>query len=172
MKPTLKAVIVCLFFSAALVFAQSTDATVSGTVADPSGAHVVNVTVTAFNIDTGIATTVQTNESGVYVFAALPPGNYRVSAAHPGFRKSTINDVVIQVGARLTLNLTLELGATTETVEVQATAATLNTSNASVGDVITGTKLLGLPLAGRSSYDLIVTQPGVVQGGGYNINGN
>lgn len=171
MRSTLIAVLFCLLGGAA-VFGQSTDATVSGTVADPSGAHVVSVTVTALNTLTGITSTTQTNESGVYVFAALPPGNYRFSAEHPGFRKSSINDVVIQVGARLTLNLTLELGATTETVEVQAVAGTVNTSNATVGDVITGTKLLGLPLAGRSSYDLIVTQPGVVQGSGYNINGN
>src|SRR5260370_36331172 len=121
---------------------------------------------------TGIATVTQTNEAGIYVFAAIPPGKYSFTAEHSGFRKKVLTDVDVQVAAKLTINLPLELGQTSESVEVQATASTVNTSNATVGDVITGQKLLGLPIAGRSSYDLIVTQPGVIQGSGYNINGN
>ena len=164
-----------LFLVSALAFAQ-TDATVSGTVTDPTGAHIVNSTVTALNTATGIATVTQTNEAGIYVFAALPPGKYSFTAEHSGFRKKVLSDVDVQVGAKLTINLPLELGQTSESIEVQATAAEVNTSNATVGDVITGQKLLGLPLAGRSVYDLIATQPGVVQGpgtsGSYNINGN
>jgi hypothetical protein len=160
-----------LMLGAALAFAQ-TDATVSGTVTDPTGAHIVGATVTALKADTGTTTVTQTNQAGVYVFAALPPGSYRFTAEHAGFRKANVSNVDLGVGAQLTINLPLELGQTSESVEVQATASLVNTSSATVGDVITGQKLLGLPLAGRSSYDLITTQPGVVQGGGYNINGN
>src|SRR5260370_1044965 len=160
-----------LLFVSTVAFAQ-TDATVSGTVTDQTGAHIVNCTVTARNTATGIATVTQTNEAGIYVFAAIPPGKYSFTAEHSGFRKKVLTDVDVQVAAKLTINLPLELGQTSESVEVQATASTVNTSNATVGDVITGQKLLGLPIAGRSSYDLIVTQPGVIQGGGYNINGN
>lgn len=165
------AVFAVLFIVSALGFAQ-TDATVSGTVTDQTAAHIAGATVTALRADTGTATVTQTNQSGVYVFPALPPGKYRFTAEHAGFRKATLSDVDVQVGAQLTINLPLELGQTTESVEVQGTAAEVNTSTATVGDVITGQKLLGLPLAGRSSYDLIATQPGVVQGSGYNINGN
>jgi carboxypeptidase family protein/TonB-dependent receptor-like protein len=165
-----------LFFIVSALGLAQTDATVSGTVTDQTGAHVVGATVTALKADTGTATTTQTNQAGVYVFPALPPGQYRFTAEQSGFRRATVSDVTLAVGAKLTINLPLELGQTSETVEVQASATEVNTSNATVGDVISGQKLLGLPLAGRSSYDLIATQPGVVQGAGtsgsYNINGN
>jgi hypothetical protein len=160
-----------VFLSSTLAFAQ-TDATVSGTVTDPTGAHIVNATVTALNTATGIVTSTQTNQAGVYEFAALSPGQYRFTVEHPGFRKAVISDITLDVGSQLSVNIPLELGQASESVEVKGAASVVNTSNASVGDVITGKKLLDLPLAGRSSYDLIVTQPGVIQGGGYNINGN
>jgi carboxypeptidase family protein/TonB-dependent receptor-like protein len=163
--------VLVLFLGSFLSFAQ-TDATVSGTVTDPTGAHVVEVKVTALNIATGIVTMTRTNEAGVFVFPALQPGMYRFTAEHSGFHNAVANDVALEVGSKLTLNLPLELGTTTESVEVQGVASMVNTSNATVGDVINGKKLLDLPLAGRSSYDLIITQPGVIQGGGYNINGN
>src|SRR5437016_5321541 len=163
--------VVVLFLGSVLSFGQ-TDATVSGTVTDPSGAHVVEVTVTALNVATGIATVTRTNEAGVFVFPALQPGMYRFTAEHSGFHNAVASNVALQVGDKITLNLPLELGTTTESVLVQGVASMVNTANATVGDVISGKKLLDLPLAGRSSYDLIVTQPGVVQGSGYNINGN
>src|SRR6266404_7874633 len=103
----------CVLFVAG-VCAQSTDATVSGTVVDPSGAHVVNVKVIALNAATGAATTRFSNAAGVYVFPALPPGSYRFTAEHPGFRQTVIGDVELAVGAQVTLNLALQLGQTTE----------------------------------------------------------
>src|SRR6266849_3820103 len=171
LKSTLFCFTVVLFLSPTLAFSQ-TDATVSGTVTDPTGAHIVSASVTALNTATGVVTTTQTNQAGVYEFAALSPGQYRLTVEHPGFRKAVISDITLDVGSQLTVNIPLELGQTSESVEVQGAATVVNTSNASVGDVVTGKKLLDLPLAGRSSYDLIVTQPGVVQGSGYNINGN
>ncbi len=170
-KSTLFSLSVVLFLASTLAFAQ-TDATVSGTVTDPTGAHIVNASVTALHTATGIVTATQTNQAGVYVFAALSPGQYRLTAEHAGFRKAVVSGVTLDVGSQITVNLPLELGQTSESVEVKGAASVVNTSNASIGDVVTGKKLLDLPLAGRSSYDLIVTQPGVVQGSGYNINGN
>src|SRR5207245_5847128 len=111
-------------------------------------------------------------EAGVFVFPALQPGMYRFTAEHSGVHNAVASNVALQVGDKITVNLPLELGTTTESVRVQGGASMVNTANATVGDVISGKKLLDLPLAGRSSYDLIVTQPGVIQGGGYNINGN
>jgi hypothetical protein len=158
-------------FLAAVCFAQ-TDATVSGTVTDPSGAHVANAIVTAVNTATGVTATSSTNESGIFVFPALPPGSYRFSAEHAGFRKATINDVELAVGARLTVNMGLEIGATTETVEVQAAVTEVNASSATVGAVVEERKILELPLVGRSAYDLINLEPGVITTGTSSVNMN
>ncbi|HLH00677.1 MAG TPA: carboxypeptidase regulatory-like domain-containing protein [Bryobacteraceae bacterium] len=160
------------FLMSGLVAYAQTDARVSGTVSDPSGAAVVAATVTALNTSTGAATPVTTNEAGVYTMPSLPPGNYSFTAEHPGFRKAVIADVVLQVGTVLTLNMGLDLGQTTETVEVQATATAVNATSASVGSVVEGKKLLDLPLAGRSAYDLLLTQPGVQLGTNFYLNGN
>jgi len=166
----LRVALVATVFAASLALGQS--ASVTGTVTDPTGAHVIGATITAVHTGTGVATVASSNEAGIYNFSSLPTGNYRFTGEHGGFRKVNISDVQLEVGGRLTINIALELGQTTESVEVQATARELNTTNSSVGDVISGQKLLSLPVAGRSSYDLIVTQPGVIQAGGFNINGN
>ena len=160
-----------LFCGAVLVRAQS-DAHVSGTVTDPSGAHVAGATVTANNVATGASIPVSANEAGVYTMPSLLPGTYTFTVEHPGFRKAAISDVVLQVGTVLTLNLGLELGQTTETVEVQAVATAVNATSASVGSVVEGRRLLDLPIAGRSAYDLLLTQPGVQLGSNFYLNGN
>jgi len=159
-----------MLLSASVAMAQ-TEANVSGTVTDPSGAHVVGATVLARNASTGVAVPAQTNEAGVYTMPALPQGTYTFTAEHPGFRKSVIDNVVLQVGTVLTLNMALELGQTTETVEVQALATEVNATSASVGNVVDSKRLLDLPLNGRSAYDLILTQPGVQEGTNFYLNG-
>src|SRR5438046_76191 len=87
-----------LFVSA--MQAQTTEGTVSGTVSDPTDAHVAAAAVTALNMGTGVTTATLTNASGVYVFASLPPGKYKVTAEHPGFRRSVVNDIDLAVGSR------------------------------------------------------------------------
>jgi hypothetical protein len=153
------------------VFAQ-TDAAVSGTVTDPTGAHVVAATVIALNAATGIATPATTNEAGVYTMPGLPPGKYKFTAEHSGFRKSVLDDVELQTGTVMVLNLGLELGQTSESVEVAAQATEVNATSASVGSVIDGKRLQDLPLNGRSAYDLLITQPGVQEGNSFILNGN
>ncbi len=168
---------VCACFAslllASLTFGQATDATVSGTVTDPSSAHVVGANITAINVATGVTLTASTNEAGVYVFPSLPVGKYRITAEHPGFRKASINEVELDIGAQLSLNIRLEIGQTSDTVEVTAAASEVNASNATLGNVVEERKILELPLVGRSAYDLIATQPGVIINGseGVNING-
>ena len=161
-----------LFASAAS--AQTTEATVSGTVTDPSGANVLGAAVTAINVATGVSTARITNQAGVYVFASLPPGKYRITAEHPGFRRAAVNDVDLAVGTQITVNMSLDLGQTSETVEVKATATAVNVSSATVGNVVEARRILDLPLVGRSAYDLVGTQAGVVINGtnGVNINGS
>jgi hypothetical protein len=153
--------------------AAQTEATVSGTVTDPSGAQVLAAAVSALNLDTGVTKATVTNSSGVYIFAALPPGKYRLIAEHPGFRRSVINDVELAVGAQTTVNIALDIGQTSESVEVKAAATEVNVTSATVGSVVESRRILDLPLVGRNSYDLLGTQPGVVINGtnGVNING-
>src|ERR1700756_4205852 len=97
------ALVIGALFFASIAFGQQSDAVVSGTVTDPSGAHIVNASVTAANVETGLRTPVQTNEAGVYTMPALSPGKYTFTAEHAGFRKAVLNDVVLQVGSVLTL---------------------------------------------------------------------
>ena len=154
-------------------FAQTTDATISGSVLDPSGGVITGAQVTARNALTGIVTTTEANSTGVYVFAALQPGTYQIGASHPGFHKYVINDLELDIGAKLSLNLELKIGASTEVIEVQAEAAQqLGYLNSSVGTVISGRRVMELPLAGRNAIDLLRTQAGVTgANGGQNFNG-
>ena len=161
-----------LFTCAAL--AQTTEATVSGAVTDPSGANVAAAAVTALNIDTGVTTSTLTNSSGVYVFPSLPPGKYQIASAHTGFRRAVVSNIELAVGSRITVNMGLELGQTSEAVEVRAAATEVNVSTATLGSAMESQRILGLPLVGRNAYDLLSTQPGVVINGtnGVNINGS
>jgi len=163
-----------LLIASSAAIAQN--ASVSGTVSDPSGAAIVGATVSAINTGTGIVSPTTTNQSGVYVFPSLPPGNYSFSAEQPGFNKETVSGVILEIGSQLTVNLALQIGQSNQTVEVQATASVVNTSSATIGDVVNGKQLQDLPLIGRSAYNLITTQPGVIGGigAGQNLylNGN
>jgi hypothetical protein len=170
------AALLCAVFAS--VASAQTDATVSGTITDPSGAHIANALVTARNVDTGVATTATTNEAGAYTMPALIPGTYQFTAEHPGFRKAVTDGVILQVASILTINMPLEIGQPSESVEVQATATEVTATSSSVGDVVEGRRLLELPLVARSAYDLLLTQPGASSGamingaGNYYFNGN
>src|SRR5438094_1872747 len=97
-------------FLSVQAFAQSTNATVSGTVGDATGAVLPGVEVAATNNATGVGTTVVTNESGEYNFASLLPGVYKVSASLPGFQTRTFTDVQLGNADRIRLNFTLTVG--------------------------------------------------------------
>src|SRR6185295_8627567 len=98
-----------LFASVTPAFAQSTSATVSGTIDDGTGALIPGVTVTATNTGTGVATTVLSNEAGTYNFASLPPGAYTVSAKLPGFQTATFTGVQLGNRDQVRLNFTLKV---------------------------------------------------------------
>ena len=161
-----------LLFAASAALAQN--ASVSGTVTDPSGAAVPGTSVTALNVDTGVVSPTTTNAVGIFVFPALPPGTYNFSSEHVGFTKKTVNRVILEIGSQLAVNMSLEIGQATQTVEVEATATAVNASSATIGDVVTGKQLQDLPLIGRSAYNLITTQPGVIgtTGSNFYLNGN
>src|SRR5690242_3054787 len=93
-------------------YSQTTDAVVSGTVVDPGGAVVPQASVFAENTRTGVVSSGKTNAAGVYLFAALQPGAYRIRVEHQGFQTFIYEDLVLEVGAQVTVNASLKLGTT------------------------------------------------------------
>ncbi len=149
------------FFVSTSLFSQSSSGTISGTVADTSGAVIPGVTVTATNNATGVVTTVLSNEAGVYNFASLLPGTYKVSASLPAFQTQTFNDVQLGNAAQLRLNFTLQVAAAAQAVEVTVEAANLITaSSSSVGEVLPQKQITDLPLVSNNVLDLVGTMGG------------
>ena len=138
-------------------------ASISGTVTDPSGAVVAGATVTATNVETGVATTLTTNTQGFYSFQSLPLGNYTISVQQSGFKGYSQTGLVLDVNSALTIDVHLEVGATTEKVEVSSDALHVDTESTQMGDVITGKTMTDVPLVTRSYTDLLGLQPGVAQ---------
>jgi hypothetical protein len=154
------ALLLCLFLSTP-VFAQTSNATVGGTVSDATGALIPGVTVTATNVATGIVTTVISNEAGAYQFASLQTGTYAISAELAGFRTQTFSNAVLGVSQQVRMNFTLQVGQVAQAVEVTAATDTaIATTSASVGTVLPESKVRDLPLAGRNVMDFLTTTAG------------
>src|SRR5438874_12914765 len=157
----MKALFVCLLLSIS-AFAQTSNATLGGTVSDSTGAFIPGVSLTATNIQTGIVSTVITNEAGVYQFASLQPGRYKVSAELSGFQTQTYNDVALGLSQQVRLNFSLQVGGVAQSVEVTVAADTLiATTSSSVGSVLPEFTVRDLPLSSRSVMDLVYTTAGV-----------
>jgi Carboxypeptidase regulatory-like domain len=151
-----------LFLCPLFGLAQSTSATISGGVTDPSGNFVLDANVQIVNDATGVIYSARTNNSGMYLVPILPPGHYHVQASKPGFKTIIKADVVLNVQSALALNFTLPIGATSESVTVDAASLPINTTDASVSTVINRNFVENIPLNGRSFQDLIQLTPGVV----------
>ena len=134
---------------------------IQGTITDPSGAAVPNASVTISNADIGYEHTLQTDSAGLYSLGPLTPGNYAVRISAAGFTTLTVNTVV-RTGTATSGNFKLQLGSSTETVEVTAGAVQANTEQAGVSDVITREQIESLPVNGRNFLDLAQIEPGVV----------
>jgi Carboxypeptidase regulatory-like domain len=147
--------------SASSLWAQSTNTgTIVGTITDPSGAVVPGVTVTLIESGTNSTRTTVTNEAGHYFVANLDPGEYGVSLSKQGF--ATIKaQAEVKVGQSTTLNLALQVGATSTTVEVQAAGNELQTMNATVGNTLDTIAIDNLPSLGRDVSSFVELQPGV-----------
>ncbi len=155
------AVSLCLSLSA-YTFAQTSNATVGGTVSDSKGALIPGVTITAANLATGIVNTVVSNEAGAYQFASLQTGTYKISAELTGFQPQTYNNVALGISQQVRLNITLQVSSVAQAVEVTATADTLiATTSSSIGTVLPESKLRNLPLGTRNVLDLLMVNAGV-----------
>jgi Carboxypeptidase regulatory-like domain len=159
----MKAVLAVVIF-ATVAPAQQTTATLTGTVTDPAGAVVADVTITATNLATNAVRETKTAETGSYTLPFLPAGDYSVTAVAHGFQKQKIDRITLQVQQTARVDVQLRIGDVAETISVEAFAAVLQTDNATVGAVIDGSKIVDLPLNGRNFIQLAQLIPGVQAG--------
>src|SRR3977135_2465691 len=145
------------------VSAQAVGATLSGTVTDQSGGVVPNANVAVLNAANGDTRAVSTNADGIYSAPNLIPGSYSVTVTASGFQKAVRTGLTLTVGSSQTLNLTMQVGQSTQTVEVTAEAPIVNLANAEIGALTTEAAIKELPLNGRSWSDLANLTSGVYQ---------
>jgi len=154
-----RSVLVAVLFGVldgSFVYAQAVStAQVSGTVKDQSGAVLPGADVKATQTATGAVRETISTEDGGYVLTNLPIGPYMLEVSLPGFRTYVQTGIVLQVNSNPTINAVLEIGQVTETVEVQADAAMVETRSTGVGTVIDNQRILEMPLNGRQASQLI-----------------
>jgi len=135
----------------------------SGTVTDKSGSTISGATVRAISEATGISREVKTDEVGHYLIPLLPPANYTVHVEFQGFQTTEQREVKLQVDEARTLDFSLAPAAVSSQIEVEAAAVAVETTNPSLGQVITGQQVAQLPLNGRDFVQLASLTPGTVQ---------
>ena len=141
-------------------WAQTTNAAIVGDVTDESGALVPGANVTVTNLSTGVQRSVETNERGAFRAYPVQPGTYDVAASSEGFKTRLRTGIVVEVAATVKVDLSLELGQVTETVEVTGQIPVLQTQDASVGGTVTTTEIERIPVNGRNYTRLILMMPG------------
>lgn len=143
------------------LLAQTDNASVSGTIKDPTGAVVPGARIVLTEERTGFERRTTTNESGLYVFTSIPPGDYSISVEAAGFKTITrTNNRILPSGAA-GIDITLEIGGTTETVQVTASASDVLPDNGALGKEVDRTVVENTPLSGRNAMYLALLVPGV-----------
>ena len=148
-------------FAAALL--AQPQGSITGTVLDSSGAIVPATEVVLTETRTGVVSRTTSNDAGAFTFASLPTGNYTLEGIRIGFQKYSLRGIVVEVGARLSLDMKLEIGAAAEVVEVSAeTTQILAERSTSVGSVVNAQQVLALPLVNRNVLGLATLQAGTL----------
>lgn len=161
---------VLLIAAAGSVFAQEFRGSITGTVSDPNGAAVAGATVTLKNSETNISQTVATSGNGVYTFPLVQPGTYTVSATGNGFKTATRASLPVKVDDRLTIDFSLEIGASAE-VNIVADNEVLDRGAVTIGTSVSQRQIEELPLAEGAPYTLATQAPGIVYTGDPNFQG-
>lgn len=147
------------------VFGQETRGVIKGVVSDPNGATIAGANITVSDPSRGINVTLASNDDGFFQANYLLPGTYRVTVESAGFKKFVRENVIVEIGSAIQVNIPLEVGGTQETVTVTTDLGSMNTENASLGQVIDGRRLEDLPLVHGDPYKLIGLAPGVAHTG-------
>jgi outer membrane receptor protein involved in Fe transport len=153
---------ICLLWvSSGTGLAQSSTATINGTVKDSSGSIVPAAEVVLTNTQTGVERKVVTNDVGAYAFLNIIPGEYRLQAGKTGFKTSKQSAFTLTVNQTATFDLSLEVGEISQEVTVEAVGAELQSSTAELGAVVAKQQVVDLPLNGRNFTQLLSLTPGV-----------
>ena len=152
---------VVLFCWAVPVWAVA-NGSLSGTVKDPSGSVIQGATIRLVNNALNSTYTTVSNVQGYYTFPTLPVGHYDMTIEAAGFKTDKKTDLKIDTDARVTVDAILQLGLQSETVIVQASDTQVDTVATHLGEVVTGSQIISLPLNGRSFTDLLAIQPGII----------
>src|SRR6266478_1458093 len=156
--------LVCLLILVPYASAQKTSGTITGTLTDPSGAVVPGATVSVVNERTAAARETMTNEEGSFSLPELEAGTYRLTVNKAGFKKLALKNVELHVADVTTLNLKMEMGAATETVMVESSPVSVNTSTGDVSNIMLGEQVRELPINGRNFVQLTTLVPGAAVG--------
>jgi hypothetical protein len=155
--------VVAVFMSVpTFLLAQGTTGRIVGRVADPAGAVLSNVKVTLVNEATSVSRDTKTNENGDYDFIEVPVGTYRLEFDVAGFKKNVRRAVSLDINQVLTLNMTMQVGATQEVVDVTSEAPLVETTSTQLGAVVGDRAISQLPLNARDTYQFLQLQPGVM----------
>jgi Carboxypeptidase regulatory-like domain/TonB dependent receptor len=175
-------ILVAGVFYISAAYAQTSTASLTGSVRDASGAYIPGVTITVTDSDRNTSLSTLSNDAGSYVVPVLNPGAYTLTAELPGFKRYVREGVLLQVAQVSRIDVTLEVGQVSQLVEVSATPPVLETETSSRGWVIGQKSIVELPLNGRDYNQLTLLSPGVVPGtprlasvnfkGAMNVNGN
>ena len=138
---------------------------IQGVVLDPAGAAVPGAEIKATQTDTGVVRTTNSGADGTYALANLAIGPYRVEVSKPGFSTYVQTGIVLQVASNPTLNVSLKVGAVSESIQVEANTTQVETQATSIGGVIENKRILELPLNGRNAVELIALAGATIPGG-------
>jgi hypothetical protein len=163
-RSLLFSVLTCLSAMAATVSAQTTSTTILGAVTDSSGAVVSGAKVTATNTQTGVKREVTTSSTGDFSFPLLDVGVYDVTIEAQGFRREVRRNIILEINEKVRVDFALQVGSTTEKIEVVAETATLRTDDATLGQTVERRRVEELPLNNRNLGALAILQPGVQYG--------
>jgi hypothetical protein len=155
--------------TASMALGQAFTGSISGLVTDPTGATVPEVAVTVTDLQRNVSIRAVSNNEGFYLASPLPPGRYSVTAEKTGFRKYVLDEIPLTTQQKASVNITLELGAVTESVQVTGQAQIVETTTSTLGTVTQNKQIVDLPLNGRNIHSLVLLTPGVL---GMNAAGN
>jgi hypothetical protein len=170
MIPSIVLAFVAGFVLCTSLAAQVSTAELAGVVTDSSGGSIVGAKVTVANADTGFSREASSDATGSYIFTLLLPGTYNLSVEARGFRKHVQSGISLEVNQRARLDVSMQVGQVSETVEVAAAAPLLESQSSSLGSVINERFVGELPLNGRNFVQLAILSPGV-NGTSYSTSG-
>ncbi|MDQ6699943.1 MAG: carboxypeptidase regulatory-like domain-containing protein [Acidobacteriota bacterium] len=161
----------CILIVAQFAFGQAEQASVTGSVTDVSKAIIPDAQVTVRNLATNVTARTTTNSAGLYYVRALTPGAYELTVEKSGFRSSKVQQIPLTVGLTATVDVTMQVGTVSESVEVTASAVQLESQTSGMGTVVNTRPVSELPLLGRNPLSFAALAPGVIPTSGQQANG-